>query len=207
MTGTICDRCGDPLVTTVVSGPWLCGRCRRGLNAFDFCRSFAIYQGVVRNALHHFKYGGKHRLGSRLAEFLIHTWINAAPFHEVEIIMPVPLHRRRERQRGFNQSSVLAKYLSRFTRRTLELRLLKRNRSTPSQTGLTLRQRRLNVSSAFEVRRPHLIRGKVALVIDDVFTTGATLNEVARVLKEAGARKVLAMTVARVSPQWAILGS
>jgi predicted amidophosphoribosyltransferase len=87
----------------------------------------------------------------------------------------------------------------------LESRALERTRNTASQTGLSPRQRRLNVSGAFRVRKPASIRGRNCLLIDDVFTTGATLNEMARVLSEAGANKVLALTLARVSPRGAFV--
>ena len=170
----------------------------------DHCRSYAVYEGTLRAIVHRFKYGRKVRLGRRLARLLLWIWKQDPQFQEAEVLLPVPLHWRRERKRGFNQSRILAQYLSHWTGIPWERRALRRQRNTPSQTGLSRRQRRLNLAATFEVRRPEPVKDRVCLLIDDVFTTGATLNEVARVLKRAGARKVMAMTLARVSPQFAL---
>jgi len=116
----------------------------------------------------------------------------------------MPLHRKRERTRGFNQSKILAKYLARRVDRPWEADATVRIRNTPSQTGLSHHQRRLNVAQCFGIRKPRVIGGRVCLIIDDVLTTGATLNEMATALKAAGAKKVLALTLARVSPRAAI---
>jgi ComF family protein len=139
-----------------------------------------------------------------MADLLYWKWLQSPELHESELILPVPLHRRRERTRGFNQSRILAKSLSCKIERPCEGHVLVRTRNTASQTGLSHRQRRLNVAHAFVVRNSDRILGKNCLLVDDVFTTGATLNEVAKVLKQAGARKVLALTVARVSSRVAI---
>jgi ComF family protein len=202
--GQVCTVCGDPLISTIVPAEWRCGRCRRGLFQFDFCRSFALYEGTMREVLHRFKYGGRMRLGQRLAHLLFQTWSKHPPLEEATVILPMPLHRGREKERGFNQSRILAKYLSGMIRVPLESRAVARVRNTPSQTGLSHRQRRLNVAGCFEVRRPAVIRKRTCLIVDDVFTTGATLNEMARALKEEGAERILALTLARVSPRAAI---
>jgi ComF family protein len=204
LNDNVCALCGDPIVTTSVPPGWRCGRCRRGLYEFDFCRSYALYEDTVREVLHRFKYGRRARLGVRLAELLAQAWARYNLLEEAQVILPMPLHRRREKERGFNQSRILAKYLSGMVGRQLESRAVVRIRNTPSQTGLSHRQRRLNVEQCFQVRRPAAVRGKACLVIDDVFTTGATLNAMARVLKKAGATKVLALTLARVSPRASI---
>lgn len=200
----ICQRCGDIFISTAVPQAWQCGRCRRGLNQFDSCRSYAVYEDPIREIVHRFKYGKRARLGPRLAGLLYSIWLNDEKVREAEVIVPVPLHRQRERARGFNQSTILARCLSRMTQKPFETKMLIRSRATSSQTGLSHRQRRQNVSHAFEVKRPDVVRGKVCLVIDDVFTTGATLNEIARTLKQSGAKKVVALTLARVSARAAV---
>lgn len=172
---------------------------------FDLCRSYGFYEDPLRKVLHRFKYGKRTRLGSRLAGLLYEQWLTSPCLHQAEILLPAPLHHRRQRARGFNQSKLLAKHLSQMIHLPLESRALERTRNTASQTGLSPRQRRLNVSGAFRVRKPASIRGRNCLLIDDVFTTGATLNEMARVLSEAGANKVLALTLARVSPRGAFV--
>jgi ComF family protein len=120
---------------------------------------------------------------------------------ETVAVIPVPLHRKKRRQRGFNQAELIAKNVLRelkTNRFELQTRVMRRVRPTVSQTGLTRPQRRENVRGAFEVSRPEIIRGRTVMVIDDVYTTGTTLDECARVLRKAGARRVLVATVARV---------
>jgi ComF family protein len=114
------------------------------------------------------------------------------------VVIPVPLHRNRERRRGFNQATLIAESLTQLNR-TIDTSTLRRRKNTPSQTGLSRSQRTLNLAGAFEVR------GRVpecVIVVDDVYTTGSTLHEVARTLKRHGAKRVEVLTVARVpSPE------
>jgi ComF family protein len=167
----------------------LCGPCRLGEHAFDYARSVFLFNDPMRELIHHLKYSDRvslaRPLGRRLRECVDREGFQA------EIVIPVPLHRSRERQRGFNQAELLACALG----RKVDSRLLRRKKKTPSQTGLTRAQRRLNLAAAFEVRRkvPECV-----MIVDDVYTTGATLNEVAKTLKRAGARRVEVLTVARV---------
>jgi ComF family protein len=200
----VCERCGDVLISTQVPERWQCGRCRRGLTQYDFCRSYGIYDGLLRQVIHRFKYGHRVRLGKRLNLLLHFAWEQWPEFQEADLILPVPLHRRRQWERGFNQSEMLARLLAQDVRKLFQRGLLIRVRNTPSQTGLSRRQRRLNVEGAFEVRKPARVKNKACLLVDDVLTTGATLNETATVLKRWGARKILVLTLARVSPLVAI---
>jgi ComF family protein len=108
------------------------------------------------------------------------------------LIIPVPLHRSRERQRGFNQAELIAARLG----RPLATKLLRRRKNTPSQTGLSRSERKRNLASAFEIRDD--VKGTV-IVVDDVYTTGSTMNEIARTLKRGGAERVEVLTVARVA--------
>lgn len=196
--------CGEVHISSQVPEGWRCGRCRRGIHQFDLCRSYGLYEHPLREIVHRFKYAKRSRLGKRLAPLLFAAWQRFPELQSADLIVPLPLHRQRERERGFNQSKILAQYLSRLARRPFEARVLKRTRNTPSQTGLSIRQRRLNVAGAFHVRRPEVLWGKTCLVIDDVFTTGATLNEVAKTLKASGAGRVFVLTLARVSPRAAL---
>jgi ComF family protein len=170
----------------------LCGSCRRGDYAFDLARSLFLFTDPMRGILHHFKYSGRvslaQPLGRRLRDHLHQEGFQGT------IVVPVPLHRARERQRGFNQAELLARRLG----LTVDRSLLRRRKNTPSQTGLSRSQRALNLSAAFEVRRtpPDCV-----LVVDDVYTTGATLHEIAKTLKRAGTSRVEVLTVARVLRQ------
>lgn len=144
----------------------------------------------LREAIHHFKYGGRVSLARPLGRRLAVTF-RESPLR-AEIAVPVPLHRKRERGRGYNQSLLLAERLG----LTVRADLVRRIRPTDSQTGLTRLQRAVNVRKAFECPRP--VAGAV-LIVDDVMTTGATLNEVARALRKAGASRVEALTLTRVT--------
>ncbi len=193
--GAQCQRCGLPFENAApLHRGALCGLCRRGAVEFDWGRGFGVYEGNLRHLIHLFKYGGMRPLarplGTRLAAFLA----EAGP---VDLIVPVPLHGRRQRSRGFNQAELLAAELSRAAGIPMQAALLCRRRPTESQTGLTHRQRRENVRGAFEVRRPAAVAGKRVALVDDVVTTGATAGACTRALKQAGASRVVVLAMAR----------
>lgn len=151
------------------------------------------YDGVLRDAIHALKYDGRRTIGSGLSRIMAkqaHPLLQGA-----DLVVPVPLHRSRERERGFNQSDTLAGSLALPARR-----VLRRIRSTRPQVDLTAQERRQNVADAFVVTsRGMEPNGKVLVLVDDVTTTGATLEACARVLLAAGAREVRAITAARVA--------
>jgi ComF family protein len=120
------------------------------------------------------------------------------PDPDVSLVVPVPLHARRLRCRGFNQSAVLARHLGRSLGRPVALTLVVRTRDTPSQIALNPLTRATNVEDAFAVRRPALVRDRTVLLVDDVWTSGATARAVAAALRAAGAEAVDILTVARV---------
>ncbi|MCJ7502755.1 MAG: hypothetical protein MUP80_06825, partial [Acidobacteriia bacterium] len=136
-------------------------------------------------------------------------WVAEACPDEPPILVPVPLHSSRERERGFNQAELLAQGLARGLARAreigaprLEAGCLRRTRATAPQTGLSLRARQENVRGVFSVVRPERVRERVVVLVDDVMTTGATLSACAQALKAAGARAVLALTLARATPEF-----
>jgi ComF family protein len=114
------------------------------------------------------------------------------------VVVPVPLHKHRERERGFNQSELLARHFARLASIPMHSNLLLRNKATQVQAGLSRRARRLNLSGAFSLPQKSEVVGRTILLIDDVFTTGTTLNECAKLLKESGAPRVNVLTLARV---------
>jgi ComF family protein len=183
-----CPQCGMP--APVIEG--LCGPCRRGDHAFDLARSLFLFTDPMRGILHHFKYSGRVSLARPLGRQL-RDHIKEEGFQGL-VALPVPLHRARLRERGFNQAELLAHHLG----VEVDRGLLRRRKNTPSQTGLSRSQRTLNLSAAFEVMRPP---PDCVLVVDDVYTTGATLHEIAKTLKRAGASRVEVLTVARVLRQ------
>jgi ComF family protein len=196
MTSPVCDGCGDPLPTWRIISLSLarCPRCRRAAAAVDRGRAVGIHDGALRAILHALKYDGRRSLARPLARLLADA--GADLLAGADLIVPVPLHPRRERARGFNQARDLAAGLGGPV-----VDALARIRATVSQTDLPAGRRHGNVRGAFVVRTPAAARvsGGIVVLVDDVSTTGATLDACARALKRAGAREVRALTVARVA--------
>jgi ComF family protein len=186
--GNICQRCGRPLVSQV---PSTCGECLKYEPAFKFVRSFGLYEGILKKAINLLKYHGIKRLSRPLSEILLEI-----KMPQVEIVIPVPLHERRLRQREFNQSALLAKYVAKSLGTTLILDCLIKIRDTMPQVGLSAKDRKKNIKKAFEVKDEEIIKGKDIMLIDDVFTTGATVQECSKVLKKAGAGDIYVITLA-----------
>jgi ComF family protein len=185
--------------------------CQRAHPRFDFAISFGSYDGALRRLVHLLKYEqlrpAANILGAKLAEVLRRAdFADECP----ALVIPVPLHPSKRRQRGFNQSELIArsavKHLDR-SRFELHKNNLRRTRATTSQTGLTSHQRRENVRGAFLVTAAARVKDRNVVIVDDVYTTGTTLNECARVLRAAGASQVIVATVARVYREVAEIAS
>jgi ComF family protein len=171
-----------------------CALCRGGLRGFDAAYCFGAYEGELRKLIHLYKYGRIKTLARPLGDLLA----AALPRdREFDAVVPVPLHWRRQWQRGFNQSELLARAIARRTGVPV-VKALRRVQATVAQASLSNTSRRRNVAAAFRCKRPLLVEGKRILLIDDVMTTGATAASCAQALKRAGARKVTLLTVARV---------
>ena len=153
---------------------------------------------MAREALHAFKFHGRRALAAPLGDLLVEAMAGRLPAGLPAVLVPVPLHPRRERERGFNQASLLARRVGRAWRCPVRDDVLVRAVATPSQTELDAPARRANVRDAFRLRRPELVAGCHVLLVDDILTTGATLSECARCLRDGGAATIGALTVARV---------
>jgi ComF family protein len=188
-------RCGFPLP----GGLSACGRCRRGLQPLQAGASLGPYEGSLRVLVHELKYRGRRRVAARLAEELLASERTRTLLEGDALLVPVPLHPRRRRERGYNQSELLARELERRTGRVVAARSLVRRKETAPQTGLSAAERRRNVAGAFAVRHRGKVAGRVVVLVDDVWTTGATALECARILREAGAAEVRLLSVARVA--------
>jgi ComF family protein len=189
-----CVCCHTPFLTPhPLDEEGRCGLCRRGLSGFDAAYSFSSYEGTLRKLIQLFKYGRVSSLAKPLGGMLA----DALPRERVyDLIVPMPMHWRRRWSRGFNQAELLARVIS--GRLNVPVSgAVHRRKATAPQAGLTGAQRRANMSGAFGIRRPEAVRGKRILLVDDVFTTGATAGACARRLKRAGAAKVEVLTVAR----------
>ncbi|MBL8023918.1 MAG: ComF family protein [Elusimicrobia bacterium] len=192
-TGLACRVCGTPLP----DGGARCAVCRGRRRSFRFCRSAGLYEGSLRQAILLFKYGRREEIAVPLGECLAETFRSRPELHRAERVVPVPLHFIKRHARGFNQSERLARVFAGLTGLRLESDLLVRHRWTWAQAGLGKEKRKTNVQGAFVVRHPEGIKNQRVLLIDDVCTTGATLESCARALKEAGAVRVDALTLAR----------
>jgi len=154
------------------------------------------YAGAVRDALIKYKFYDKPGFCRAFARLMAERIKNITEYREFDIVLSVPLHKRREHMRGYNQSLLISKILSKELRLPEKSKILTRRRETHAQSLLPLNERSSNLLGAFEVKRPDEIRDKTVLLIDDIMTTGITLNECSKVLKEAGAKKVIAAVVA-----------
>ncbi len=180
----------------------VCAACRSGLRGFDRAASFGLYEGSLRKLIHLYKYSGMKPLARTLAGCMERALPIDAGF---DAVVPVPLHWRKQWDRGFNQSELLARHIAQ--RRGIPvLNALRRKRATAVQAGLAIAGRRRNVAGAFLLRSgakadPKLA-GRKILLIDDVMTTGATASACASVLKRGGAKSVSLLTLARVDRRW-----
>ncbi|NLB55481.1 MAG: ComF family protein [Lentisphaerae bacterium] len=185
-----CKRCGAPLDSEI------CGECRGKRFHFDSANCYGYYAGVLREAIHQYKYSGNRQLAPQLGSILSTTWKERDQQIEVDFIVPVPIHRQRERERGFNQSLLLAEIVSKDLSLPVLQHGLLRTRATKPQVNLALEDRGNNVKGAFTPGSDS-VEGKNLILIDDVFTTGMTLDEAAKTLKTAGAASVHALVLAR----------
>ncbi|MBY9066393.1 ComF family protein [Hyphomonas sp. WL0036] len=197
LTDPVCNWCGVPLDYDI--GPEAeCPACIARPPRWDRARAAFVYDEVSRRPVLDLKRAGRRDGLEILAGWMARS--GSQLLEEADLIVPVPLHYTRLIKRGFNQSAWLAQAVGKGTGRRVCVDALKRTRRTPSQAGLSNRARRRNVTGAFDVRasRHKLVEGKRILLIDDVLTTGATLNACVRALKRAGARQIDVLVLARV---------
>jgi ComF family protein len=187
-----CTRCGLPLQSTDAE---TCGACLANPPRLDRIRAAVAYDDISRSIALRLKYGRKTALARTMSRYM-GPLVGELPSNAV--FVPVPLHRRRLWSRGFNQSAVVARELSRRTGIPVEVDALKRIRATPPLKGMAMRQRRRTVAGAFRANPMADLRGRPIILIDDVLTTGSTANACARVLKRAGAERVDLISWARV---------
>jgi ComF family protein len=194
-----CILCGDRLASAqLLMGDGRCVHCHDNAPAFDRAVSYSEYKGTLRGLIHLLKYEGVRPAAVPLGEMLADTIAELHPDARA-ILIPVPLHQGRRRDRGFNQAELIARAASKYFEQKLAIApdTLVRHRETVSQVGLSREERIENMRDAFRVADPRAVQGRSVIVVDDVMTTGTTLSECARVLKEAGAERVWAATVAR----------
>jgi ComF family protein len=214
LTAPMCYVCGEPFNNMNSQGRSSshCGECLKNKPQYSLARSGFAYDGKLQHAIHHFKYNGQTILAPMLASLAAPTLNNLVEttsdntaagrgLARFDTIVPVPLHKNRLRKRGFNQSLLLVRELLRQSLRLGRPRLdhlnLQRIKDTRSQIELTGKQRAENVKNAFTIKNATTFKGKKVLLVDDVYTTGATIRECSKVLANSGA-EVFALTLARV---------
>lgn len=200
----ICDCCGLPIESRQ-GVDHRCGNCIREPKNFRIARAPLIYEQILTGVVHCFKYKGKIQLANPLAEILLTAFRLFWEPDSIDIILPVPLHKKRFRMRGFNQAYLLvcswntlaAQSPYRPSQLQIERNLLVRAAATIPQSALGRAERTVNIKNAFDLNDPHKVKDKRILLIDDVYTTGATVNECTRLLLNCGARHVDVLTLAR----------
>jgi len=206
ISGGLCGICGEriegPYALAGNAGEIRCGLCRRVEPPYVKAAAYGSYDGGLRELIHLLKYEHVRPAANVLGRMLAEAIADLQPwFGDNPTVVPVPLHATKRRQRGFNQSELIAraavKLMGGPSHLQLSSKALERCRETQSQIGLSRHQRRENMRGAFAVAKPDEISGREILLVDDVLTTGTTVSECARVLRRAGAAKVFVATVAR----------
>ncbi len=190
----LCETCYDSIR---LNTPSVYNNCETNTYYFDASYSVCIYEGVIRKCVHNFKYNGRLAIEKLFKGLMIEFAEKHIDMQRFDRLIPVPLHRVKHRERTFNQSTILAAYLSkRFKIPMLDNNLLRIRMGKP-QMVLPKNKRYKEIKGSFKMQNPALIKGEIVLLIDDVFTTGATVNECSKVIKEAGAVSVEVFTLAR----------
>lgn len=196
ISSPLCSICGVPFLPDT-GEDHVCENCIRRRPFYKAARAPYFYEDTLMTAIHQFKYNGRRvfadPLGALLARFAA-SWVRKSG---TLLTIPVPLHPKRLRERGFNQSLLLARHVAGQLCIELDFLSLRRVRHTSPQTALGREERRKNVRGAFQVLNPSAVKGKEVLLVDDVATTGNTLNECARALKRSGCKKVFCLALAR----------
>ncbi len=195
ITGSKCYLCGRPLPVSDTNEKLVCPDCLQKRKMYDIARSVFIYDSFSRNAILKLKNADR----TDLRHFFVNYMITAGRdiIDKSDIIMPVPLHWRRRLKRKYNQASVIAEWLAKKTGKIYSATTLIRQRYTPSQGTKKHQERKRNVRDAFVVRNPNNLKDLSVLLIDDVLTTGATVEACAQILKKHGAKAVYVLTIAQ----------
>jgi competence protein ComFC len=192
-----CLKCGSALDQLSQLRQNGCSKCNNKKYYFDQVLSACKYTGLIKHCIHLFKYQRKRKTANLLGDILIRFLQDNFSKENIDLITAVPLHKHKLQERGFNQSQIIADKLSAHLKIKNSFNNLCRIKKTVSQVSLSAQQRKLNTKGAFSCKYPAEFQNKRILIIDDIFTTGSTLNECARVLKQSGAKTVTCLTIAR----------
>lgn len=196
ISSPVCLKCGRPFNSNI-ERDHLCGTCLTSRVYFTKARAVGYYEGVLQEAIHRLKYNRKTFLTKPLGDLMIGPSSGSIDFKSYDFLIPVPLHFKRLRERGFNQALSLAKYIGKKHGIPIDYMSLKRIKWESPQINLSKKEREENVKGVFFLRDKNRLKDKSILLIDDVYTSGATVNECAKVLRKAEACKVDVLTLAR----------
>ena len=193
---TSCPQCG------LASNGMVCGSCLNSQPDFDATKAVFLYAYPIDAMMLRYKYGNMLNLGNTFGEFLAEKIVLENHFKNIDLIIPMPMHPQRLKERGFNQALEIAKVLTKNCKEKLDYKSIERIKLTPPQASLPLKERVKNIKGAFKVNANKLdkLQGKRIAIIDDVMTTGASLNELAKTLKNAGTSHVECWVIARTLP-------
>jgi ComF family protein len=196
LTPPFCNRCGIPYPGTVTR-PFTCTNCQDLQFHFRFARSAVVVNPFILQVIHRYKYNHALYFEPFLADLLIRQAVPVLQNEQWDLIVPVPLHPAKEREREFNQAERLARHLGRAAKIPVNIKLLRRIKPTETQTQLNRPEREANMQGAFAPRSSEKLTGKKIIVLDDVLTTGATTSACARILRKSGASDICVWTLAR----------
>ena len=191
LTGNICEICGS------IKEANRCKTCETNTFSFDKACSVFHFNKVVQNLIHELKYSEMTKIAKYLGEFAVEYLSKFEPFKNVDIIIPVPLHKVKKRTRGFNQAEFFTKEIAEKMNWKHIPDLVLRKKFTKTQTKLKRNQRQINVSNAFLLNPKFDVVHKNILIVDDVFTTGSTVNAISKLLKNNAVSKIYVLTIAR----------
>lgn len=188
-----CLVCGRPVHTNRQT---LCRRCREKPFSFDLARAITLYEPPIKNAVHAFKYRKILSLRILFIHLFVEFFSSNPFFRDIDGILPVPLHQSRLREREFNQAEILARDISEFLQKPLFNKAVTREKETLPQVGLSMKERRLNLRSAFRVENKNFLAKKKILIIDDVLTSRSTVDSLSMALRRAGSQTILVLALA-----------
>ncbi len=187
---SFCDKCGKYLQ----EGQGLCRDCQSNSPQFEIVRAVGPYEEPYRIAIKVLKFMGRKYLAPRMGKMMAHVVKNEPRYWPLDLMVPVPISKGNLQQRGFNQTELLGRYISKSLQIKMDSDVIRRVKETPSQRELSKEEREKNLLYAFQIKDYAKVRRKNILLVDDVYTTGSTIRECTRVLKEAGASRVSVIT-------------
>lgn len=199
ISSCVCQWCGRPLYSEFTGEKILCGKCMAKRPTYDMARSVFIYETSSKDSILKFKYADKMEFGKTFVSLMLQA--GTPLLQKTDIIMAVPMHWSRRLMRKYNQAEILAKTLGKKTKIPYNPRVLIRTKYTTRQENKNYTERQANVKNVFSVKNKERIKGKRILLIDDVFTTGATVSNCAKTLKKSGAKAVYVLTIAKTIKQ------